>query len=255
MAILFSKQSSLHQILMLLLFSLLLLCCMPRISNADCDAVVVNSSGAVYSSIDSDDNSVRRSVHETDPQASNGGTHVDDEDYSDDGEFFYDEYTDVADFRYYPEEFEGDGQPANICGDSDVDEDSEDCIVAGQFILSDFVIAGTNLASYNVLHPTYQLFEDFNIGMFLRGDESWKELLHIRRTVQRPSLTWYVDKVARKRWLQQQGYPQPKVYWMKYKSEIDGSTKEEQAAEIAKNLPTHHGFCAKPTHMSLNMGM
>lgn len=177
----------------------------------------------------------------------------DDEDKNEDDEHVYYEFTDVADFPYYPEEFEGDGRPSKICGGS-AQDDEDDCIVEGMFILQDFVVAGSNLASYGVLHPKFALFEDFNIGMYLRGNESWKELLHLRRTLERPSWSWYVDKVARKRWLQEQGYPQPEVYWMKYKSEIGGTNKEETAAVIVKHLPTDHGYCAKPTHMSMTMG-
>lgn len=181
----------------------------------------------------------------------------DDEEEDDEDIRPYYEFTDVDDFPYYPGEFEGDGRPADVCtGNQNVDQD--DCIVQGQFILQDFVVAGVNLASYGVLHPKFRLFDDFNIGTYLKGNESWKELLYIRRTLERPSLSWYVDKVARKRWLHDHGYPQPKVYWMKYQSEItsssSGASKEETAAVILANLPTKHGFCAKPTHMSMTMG-
>jgi hypothetical protein len=244
MATLRSKQSSSHQMKMLMLFSLLLtVSLMPEVSNAVGEAVVIEASGEVHSPAEIDDPDVNR-THETVPPVSDEGIDDDDTDNYDaagdsdvDGneEHVYFEYEDIEQFPYYPEEFEDD-------------------IVEEQFFLSDFVVAGSNLANYGVSHPKFELFDDFNIGMFLRGDESWKDLLNIRRTLQRPSLSWYVDKVARKRWLQEKGYPQPKVYWMKYKSEIGGSTKEEQAVEIAKNLPTKHGFCAKPTHMSMTMG-
>jgi hypothetical protein len=165
----------------------------------------------------------------------------------------YHEFMDVDHWPYYPEEFERDGRPEKLCGPEQYPE-QDDCIVEGQFILSDYVVAGVNLASYNVLHPKYMLFEDFNIGPFLRGNESWKELVGIRQSLERPSLSWYVDKVARKRWLAERGFPQPEIFYMKYKSEIDGSNKREQIATILKNLPTTHGFCAKPTHMSMTQG-
>jgi hypothetical protein len=244
--------------MLLLLFSLLLTVSrMPKVSSANSEAIVIEASGEVNSFVEIDDHDGNE-IHETVPPVPDDESHNDkdnnDVDGDGDHEHVYYEYMDVDYFPYYPEEFEGDGRPENVCGDSKVDKDRDDCIVEGQFILSDFVVAGSNLAGYGVLHPKFQLFDDFNIAMFLRGDESWKDLLNIRRTLQRPSLSWYVDKVARKRWLQEKGYPQPKVYWMKYKSEIGGSTKEEQSVEIAKNLPTEHGFCAKPTHMSMTMG-
>jgi hypothetical protein len=109
----------------------------------------------------------------------------------------YYEFTDVDHFPYYPEEFEKGGLQ-NLCGNEGVDPRT--CIRHGMFILSDFVVAGVNLAAYGMLHPKFQLYEDFNIGPMLKGKESWKELLKIRSQLQRPSLSWYVDKVARKRW-------------------------------------------------------
>ena len=109
----------------------------------------------------------------------------------------YYEFTDIDHFPYYPEEYEGGGL-RNLCGDEGVDPKT--CIRHGMFILSDFVVAGVNLASYGMIHPKFQLYDDFNIGPMLKGKESWKELLKIRSSLQRPSLSWYVDKVARKRW-------------------------------------------------------
>ncbi|KAL7551284.1 hypothetical protein ACHAWF_016772, partial [Thalassiosira exigua] len=61
--------------------------------------------------------------------------------------------------------------------------------------------------------------------------------------------------VARKRWLHEQRYPQPKYYYLKYKAEIsDTGRKEDEAAEILKHLPKDHGFCAKPSHRYETMG-
>ncbi|KAG7354485.1 hypothetical protein IV203_003841 [Nitzschia inconspicua] len=236
--------------LLLTALFVLILSPMPSHSNAVTeDSAVINASGEVTMN---ESSAIPSNLKEEEDKEEEDNNDDDDDDDNDDDENVYYEFSDIADFPYYPEEFIGNGRPAFLCGDPGVDD--EDCIVEGEFILQDFVVAGSNLASYGVLHPKFQLFEDFNIGMFLKGNESWKELLHIRRTLQRPSLSWYVDKVARKRWLKEKGFPQPEVYWMKYKSEIGGSTKEENQAEILKNLPTKHGYCAKPTHMSMTMG-
>ena len=159
------------------------------------------------------------------------------------GHVYY-EFTNVDHFNYYPEEFEGDGRPKHVCGDKGVDP--YNCYHRGSLILSSFVVAGVNLAGYQMQHPKFQLFEDFNIGPMLKGDEGWKDLLNFRRQLKRPSWIWYVDKVARKRWLREQGYPQPKYFYLKYKSELSTTgKKEDEVAEILKNLPTDHGFCAK----------
>ncbi|KAL7550165.1 hypothetical protein ACHAWF_013411 [Thalassiosira exigua] len=156
-------------------------------------------------------------------------------------------------WNYYPEEFEGDGRPANVCGDEGVDPNS--CIEHGDFILSDFVVAGSNLAGYNMMHPKFQIFENFDIGPLIQGDEGWRDLIELRKMLQRPSLSWYADKVARKRWLHEQGHPQPKPYYLGYKSEIsDSGRKEEEAANILEHLPKDRGFCAKPSHMCMGMG-
>lgn len=159
-----------------------------------------------------------------------------------------------ADWPYYPHDFEfGENGTGTFHHSS-----SSDLLHAGMFILSDFVVAGTNLASYSVRHPPFLLYEDFDIGMMVRGDEMWKEMVAYRRRLERPSLSWYVDKVARKRWLGRQGFPQPDIYYLKYKDELvhgsSSSTREEEAAVILRNLPTKHGYAAKPTHLSLTMG-
>ncbi len=177
--------------------------------------------------------------------------------YSD--ETVYWEYTELEDFPYYPEEFQTDGDldPMELVAKNM----KEDEIHEGHFIRDDFVVGGVNLAEYRVTHPPFLLYDDFDIGTYIlnRGDENplgWKDLLKIRRGLQRPSLSWYVDKVARKRWFaEQEMYPQPDVYFLKYKDELSQSgQKEEERKTILANLPTQHGFCAKPTHMSMTIG-
>jgi hypothetical protein len=170
------------------------------------------------------------------------------------------EYGDVTeDYPYYYDN----GPP--VCAPADIG--SQDCLDSTDFVLNDFVVADVNLASYNgnpnavpVPKPTrfqpttrpFPLFPDFDIGSLLRGNETWMELILIRRHLQRPSLTFYSDKVARKRWLGERGYPQPRMFFAAYADQLQEdyrNHKEELAAEIFPHLPTTHGFAAKPNHM------
>ena len=50
----------------------------------------------------------------------------------------------------------------------------------------------------------YELFEDFDLSSQLLGNETWLELIGYRRDANYTTLSFYVDKVARKRWLAQQ---------------------------------------------------
>lgn len=167
----------------------------------------------------------------------------------------YWEFSELEDFPYYPEEFDyhGDLTPMEkVVGNME-----EKGIGIGHFLLDDFVVGGVNLAQFHVEHPPFPLYEDFDIGFYL-SDEiyGWKELLAIRKQLERPSLSWYVDKVARKRWFaENQIYPQPDVYFLQYKDELsETGRKEDERDTILANLPTEHGFCAKPTHLSMTLG-
>ena len=174
-------------------------------------------------------------------------------------EKLYWEYTELEDFPYYPEEFQVQN---GISPMEQVVKNMEDeGIHAGHFILSDFVVGGVNLAQYGANHPPFLLYEDFDIGSHVLDGANdyhwgWKDLLKIRQGLKRPSLSWYVDKVARKRWLtEQMHYPQPDVYFLRYKDELsETGQKEDERDTILENLPTTHGFCAKPTHMSMTLG-
>ncbi len=177
----------------------------------------------------------------------------------DGNEQIYWEYSELEDFPYYPEEFETDGNvdPMELV----IKNMEEEGIHDGHFILDDFVVGGVNLATFGVKHPPFLLYDDFDIGSYVLDGANenplgWKDLLKIRRGLQRPSLSWYVDKVARKRWFAEQGkYPQPEVYFLQYKDELSNTgRKEEERQTILANLPTQHGFCAKPTHMSMTLG-
>ena len=184
------------------------------------------------------------------------------------------------DFPYYREEFDDEPRWPPTCNPSEgVVEECED---PEDFVLDEFIVAGKNIAEYGrTPKPTvFELYEDFDISSMIKGDEGWKDLLYLRRSLERPSLSWYVDKVARKKWLTERGYPQPEIYFMKYKYELfadaqhDGESssssssvtqpptnisqhefKQLLATEIQKNLPTEHSFAAKPTHTSMTMGL
>jgi hypothetical protein len=122
------------------------------------------------------------------------------------------------------------------------------------FTLSEFEVNGINLASFGK-QPLFQLYEDFDISAYIRGDEEWEELLAYRNALTRPSLSFYVDKVARKRWLPTQGYPQPKVHLLEYAEDLTQShDRDEERNVILAALPKTGSYCAKPTHMSLTKG-
>jgi hypothetical protein len=150
----------------------------------------------------------------------------------------------------------------------------QDCVYLADFTTDEFMVAGVNLglyrndatnnnshqtsahSPYHSLQDPFLLFDDFDISDWIRGDEGWVEMISYRKKMKRPSLSWNYDKVALKRWLSEHGYPQPKQYFLMYKDELvtASGTKEEEAAVILQNLPKAHGYCAKPSHMSMTMG-
>ena len=122
------------------------------------------------------------------------------------------------------------------------------------YTLDEFRVAGVNLADFGK-QPLFPLFEDFDISSYIRGDEDWHDLLAYRNALTRPTLSFYVDKVARKRWLPTMGFPQPKVHFLSYAVELTKTgTVEDETNAILEALPTTGSFCAKPTHMSLTQG-
>jgi hypothetical protein len=141
------------------------------------------------------------------------------------------------------------------------------------FTFTDFPVAGVNLASFGLAkaqavlpsqllrNPStaskpFELFEDFNLADQLLGNETWKDLVALRRVAQRRSLSFYVDKVARKRWLPTVGVPSPKAHLLMYASEVTqtGQLKEEEKV-ILKHLPPESDYAAKPTHLSCSGGV
>ena len=146
------------------------------------------------------------------------------------------------------EEWKGDGDEPEV--------EDEDAFVyktwdRTEFTLNDFNVNGINLASYGK-QPLFELYHDFDISSLVHGNEEWEELLSYRNGLTRPSLPFYVDKVARKRWLPTRGYPQPKVHLLKYADELmESYSGQAEEDVILEALPKTGSFCAKPTHMSL----
>ena len=128
--------------------------------------------------------------------------------------------------------------------------------------IHDYEVAGVNLGTYNLAgieeareprdaEKPYELFEDFDISHLLTGNEQWKDMIEIRRQLDRPRLSFYVDKVARKRWLPTQGMPQAKQYVLKYAFELtETGDSEEEAEALFRLIPDQVDYAAKPSHHS-----
>lgn len=132
-----------------------------------------------------------------------------------------------------------------------------------EFTTDSHVVAGVNLAAYALFgndsrerFPTnvepFDLFEDFNIGEKIRGDEGWWDIQTYKRHQGKDfdSLTFYVDKVAQKRWLPTIGYDVPKSFALRYKTEI----KVRQRA-VKNIIPKDTSFVAKSSHFSAAKGV
>ena len=80
-----------------------------------------------------------------------------------------------------------------------------------EFTVESFPVAGVDLALYGLegedtpIQPEknnevpFELFEDFDLSSQLIGNETCLDLIRYRRDAQFRSLSFYVDKVARKR--------------------------------------------------------
>jgi hypothetical protein len=134
--------------------------------------------------------------------------------------------------------------------------------------LSHFEVGGVNLALYkqekeaeeqtkvSLEAEPFDLYEDFNIADQITGDEGWNDLIGYKQLLQRPSLSFYDDKVARKRWLPTMGYSQPRVFSLKYTHELtESGNSEDERMAIMDLLPTNSSYVAKPTHMSQSEGV
>ncbi|KAL7576878.1 hypothetical protein ACA910_006644 [Epithemia clementina (nom. ined.)] len=150
--------------------------------------------------------------------------------------------------------------------EEDEEEDDGDKVVDAEYSATfrEFVVAGINLADDNSdtlnlavvdnEQPRFELYKDFDISEYIKGQENWEELLAYRNKLERPSLSFYVDKVARKRWLPTQGYNQPKLHALFYASELKATDFSGQVEEIKKLLPVNYSYAAKPTHKSMSLG-
>lgn len=134
--------------------------------------------------------------------------------------------------------------------------------------IPNFEVAGVNLGEYGldeafdpdkadpINAEPFQLFEDFDIGHLIKGSESWDDLITYRNSMQSPSLSFYVDKVARKRWLPTQGFQQVTQYALNYKFELtESGTVEDETQAIFERLPNKTDYAAKPTHHSETSGV
>lgn len=156
--------------------------------------------------------------------------------------------------------------------------------------LGDFTVAGVNLAEYGLgavekgtngdgrvatsynlgNHPPFELFSDFNIGEYIDEDlyQGWWDLQRIKQLQKAKSLSFYVDKVAQKRWLPTQGYEIPEPYALRYalelspygarparkRGDVPGQERQYKDA-IEALLPAGRSYCAKPSHLSLAQGV
>ncbi|KAL3923158.1 MAG: hypothetical protein SGILL_001817 [Bacillariaceae sp.] len=130
-----------------------------------------------------------------------------------------------------------------------------------------FEVAGVDLAQYRggdgnnekfnniaAKEPPFELFEDFDLSSKLIGRESltWVDLLEYRRKAEFPGLSFYVDKVARRRWMDSKGLDSPNAFLSKYATEL---STENTTTEIQALLPEKSDYVAKPTHLSCSGGV
>ena len=152
-------------------------------------------------------------------------------------------------------------------------------VVAGGIDLAGFGLdndpwrRGQSPLSSSSRDSTFELFEDFDLSRNIQGNETWIELLEYRRDATHPSLSFYVDKVAFKRWLVV-SYPDLEIdgiesYLLKYASELEqeAELKNSQKTlnytpkenilvqELLRSLPTDVDYAAKPTHLSCSGGV
>ena len=156
-----------------------------------------------------------------------------------------------------------------------------------EFTFSSFIVAGVDLAHFGLLNenddmitvtsaivkqveePPFELFEDFDLSSQLIGNETWVDLIGYRRDAEHPSLSFYVDKIARKRWLPttninpnglepfvlQYGselISDPNAYHQIWNREL---LEEEQQKALLRLLPIGKDYAAKPTHLSCAGGV
>ena len=138
-------------------------------------------------------------------------------------------------------------------------------------------VAGVNLAEFGMAkkikakakknrksRPSepYELFDDYDIGDQVRGDETWKEMLRYKTDLRKPSLAFYVDKVAQKRWRGAVGIPIVDAISLKYINELTEERvpeetigRDDQREAILRLLPEGANYVAKPSHLSQSAGV
>eukprot|EP00536_Pseudo-nitzschia_multiseries_P018448 jgi/Psemu1/293509/fgenesh1_pg.2541_\ len=152
--------------------------------------------------------------------------------------------------------------------DNDNDNDNHETSSIGD------ATATATAATTNVL--SFELFSDFDLRSELRGNETWIELLEYRRDATHPTLSFYVDKVAFKRWLvashDKLGIESIRSFVLAYASELLPPPPPQQAEmpssspppsnfssflarTISGWLPTDKDYAAKPTHLSCSGGV
>jgi hypothetical protein len=156
-----------------------------------------------------------------------------------------------------------------------------------EFTFSSFIVAGINLARFGFLDKNddttlvtpaiikqeeespFELFEDFDLSSQLIGNETWVDLIGYRRDAEHPSLSFYVDKIARKRWLPTTNINPNGLapFVLKYGSELISDPnayhqnwnrellEEEQRKALLRLLPIGKDYAAKPTHLSCAGGV
>jgi len=138
------------------------------------------------------------------------------------------------------------------------------------FTLDNFTVAGVNLGNYEMdgnggamkranSHGAspFELYEDFDIADQITGNEGWWDLVAYRRNLKRPSLSFYIDKIAQRRWLPKvRRIPITGPLVLKYKFELtDSEDSEDEQNAIIKLIPEEGSFVAKPTHKSCSSGV
>jgi hypothetical protein len=106
-------------------------------------------------------------------------------------------------------------------------------------------------------HGYFELLDDFHISAHIQGNETWDDLVWIRHDLRRPSISFYGDKVASKRWMEAVGIPTPKSYVLRYKHEFPQQhSPRVMASELQQKLLPHKtSFVAKPSHQADSNGI
>jgi hypothetical protein len=113
--------------------------------------------------------------------------------------------------------------------------------------------APPDLSYYSLTDASsFELYNDFDIASHIRGNEGWWEMLRHRKNLMNPSISFYEDKVALKRWLPTyHNVDIPPLIALFYASELPcDAIQSEYYKSILRLLPsnTTTDFVAKPSH-------